>query len=514
MPFSPTTVAPDRHEQSQHTRAPGQVPHEGEEDLSLAGLDLAALRRSVSSGSTLPLERRRELLGALRRLIVDHEDELTEAITADVGKPALEVRLTEVSFLVQEIDHLLAHLEEWTRPRTVSVPLTLRPATAAVHLQPKGVVLVVAPWNYPLQLLLSPLAGALAAGNTAVLKPSELTPTVAGLVASLVPQHFAPDVVSVVTGGVPETTALLAEHFDHIVFTGSTRVGKVVMRAAAEHLPPVTLELGGKSPAFVDGTMDLEVVARRLVWGKSTNAGQTCVAPDYVLVTREAQEPLLEALREAVAALFGPDPQTSPDLGRIVNAAQHERLVGLLDGHGGRVVLGGDHDADDRFYLAPTVVADPEPDSPLMTEEIFGPILPVLAVADAEAAAAFVREREHPLALYVFSDDEQTRRTFEQGTTSGGMAIGVPLLHLAAPELPFGGVGASGMGSYHGRRSVEELSHHRSVLTKPASPDTMRALYPPYPGWKQAAIRRFAVPLQRPGVLAPLRDLASRVTGR
>lgn len=479
----------------------------------LGGLDLGVLRHTVRSGATLGLDRRREHLAALRRLIVEHEEEITAAVTADVGKPALEVRVTETSFLVQEIDHLLAHLEEWTRHRTVSVPLTLQPATASVHLQPKGVVLVIAPWNYPLQLLLSPLAGALAAGNTAVLKPSELTPRVAELVARLAPQHLAPELVQVVTGGVAETTALLRERFDHIVFTGSARVGRIVMRAAAEHLTPVTLELGGKSPAFVDGTMDLTVVARRLAWGKFTNAGQTCVAPDYVLVTHGARQPLLAALRQAVEALFGTDPQRSADLGRIVNEAQHDRLVGLLEAHGGQVVLGGDHDADDRFYVAPTVVLDPDLGSPLMTEEIFGPVLPVVGVDDAEAAAAFVREREHPLALYLFSDDEQVRRLFVERTTSGGMSIGAPLLHLATPELPFGGVGTSGMGSYHGRRSLEELSHHRSVLTKLAAPDTLRALYPPHPRWKQAAIRRFAVPLQRRGPLAPLKDLARRVRG-
>ncbi|WP_134773772.1 aldehyde dehydrogenase family protein [Ornithinimicrobium flavum] len=477
-------------------------------------LDLAALRGTVTSGATLDLDWRRTQLLALRRLVTEHEEEITAAVTADVGKPALEVRTTETSFVVQEIDELLAHLGEWTAPRRVGVPLALRPATAQIHLQPKGVVLVIAPWNYPLQLLLSPVAGALAAGNTVVLKPSELTPRLSELLARLTPQHLEPEVARVVTGGVPETTALLAERFDHIVFTGSTRVGRIVMRAAAEHLTPVTLELGGKSPAFVDGTMDVRVSARRLVWGKLTNAGQTCVAPDYVLVTPGAREPLLAALREAVEELFGADPQLSPDLGRVIDAAQHERLVGLLDGHGGRVVLGGEHDAADRFYLAPTVVVDPDLASPLMTEEIFGPVLPVVTVADAEAAAAFVREREHPLALYVFSDDEAVRRTFERRTTSGGMAVGVPLLHLATPELPFGGVGASGMGSYHGRRSLEELSHHRSVLTKPATPDTLRVVYPPYPAWKQTLVRRVALPLQRPALPGPVRGLLRRVTGR
>ncbi|WP_131105286.1 aldehyde dehydrogenase family protein [Ornithinimicrobium sufpigmenti] len=480
----------------------------------LAGLDLERLRHTVRSGTTLGLDRRREHLAALRRLVVEHEDEINAAVTADVGKPALEVRLTETWTTVQEIDHLVAHLDRWTAPRPVSVPVTLQPASARIQLQPKGVVLVIAPWNYPVQLLLTPLAGALAAGNTAVLKPSEVTPRVAALLTRLVPQHLPPEVVQVVTGGVPETTALLEQRFDHIVFTGSTEVGKVVMRAAAEHLTPVTLELGGKSPAFVDATMDADVVARRLAWGKFTNAGQTCIAPDYVLVTPEAREPLLTALEEAVRAFFGADPRTSTDLGRIVNGRHHDRLVGLLDGHGGEVVVGGEHDAQDRHYVAPTVIADPDPSSPLMQEEIFGPILPVVTVADAEAGVEFVRAREHPLALYVFSSDEQVRRTFEQRTTSGGMTIGAPLLHIVAPDLPFGGVGASGMGAYHGRASVEEFSHHRSVLVKPGTPDTLGVVYPPHPGWKRAAITRLMAPLRRPDPLAPVRAAGRALRGR
>lgn len=480
----------------------------------LPGLDLAVLRHTVASGATLGLDRRREHLAALRRMVVEHEEEITAAIATDVGKRALEVRMIETWPIVHEIDSLLANLEEWTAPRRVSVPTVLRPASAHVHLQPKGVVLVIAPWNYPLQLLLSPLAGVLAAGNTAVLKPSEVTPRVADLVARLVPDYLPREVVQVVTGGVPETTALLKERFDHIVFTGSARVGRIVLRAAAEHLTPVTLELGGKSPTFVDDTVDLEVAARRIAWGKFINTGQTCIAPDYVLVTPEAREPLLAALRGAVREFFGDDPRASPDLGRVVDAAHHARLLGLLESHGGQVVVGGDHDAGDRHYLAPTIIADVDPASPLMQEEIFGPVLPVLTVADAGAAAAFIREREHPLALYVFSSDEQVRGTFEQRTTSGGMSFGAPLLHVAAPELPFGGVGASGMGAYHGRASVAEFSHHRSVLTKPAAPDTLAVLYPPHPRWKQVLIIRWMAPLRRPDPLAPVRALGRAMRRR
>lgn len=465
--------------------------HEGYGEL------VTALRGTVSSGATLDLGWRRAQLGALRRLVTDNQDALTAAVTTDVGKPGLEVHLTELSFVVQEIDTLLAGLERWTAPRPVALPGTHLPGTAHVQLQPKGVVLVIGPWNYPVQLLLSPVAGALAAGNTVVVKPSEVTPTVAALLADLLPRYLGAEVAAVVTGGVPETTALLGERFDHVFFTGSGRVGRIVMRAAAEHLTPVTLELGGRSPAFVDGTVDLDAAARRIAWGKFTNAGQTCVAPDHVLVTQEVRDDLLAALARAVAAFFGEDPRRSPDFGRVVNAAHHARLVSLLESSGGRVVVGGEHDAADRFYLAPTVVTDVPADAELLHEEIFGPVLPVVAVADAQEALQVVRAGDRPLALYVFSEDARTRAAFEERTVSGGLAYGAPLLHLAVPGLPFGGVGASGIGRYLGRASVEELSHHRAVLSKPLRPDTLGLVYPPHRGWKRPLVRRLMAPLGR-----------------
>ncbi|AXH94819.1 aldehyde dehydrogenase family protein [Ornithinimicrobium avium] len=458
---------------------------------------VAGLRGTVSAGTTLDLAWRRAQLGALRRLVTENHDALTAAVSADVGKPDLEVHLTELSLVVQEIDTLLDGLEAWTAPRPVALPATYLPGTAQVQLQPKGVVLVIGPWNYPVQLLLAPVAGALAAGNTVVVKPSEVTPTVAALLAELLPRYLGADVAAVVTGGVPETTALLRERFDHVFFTGSGRVGRIVMKAAAEHLTPVTLELGGRSPAFVDGTVDIEAVARRIAWGKFTNAGQTCVAPDHVLVTREVREELLAALGRAITSFFGPDPRRSRDFGRIVNAEHHARLVSLLGSSGGRVVLGGQHDVEDRFYLAPTAVVDVPADADLLSEEIFGPVLPVVTVADAREAIEVVGAGERPLALYVFSEDEQTRAAFGARTVSGGLAYGSPLLHLTVPGLPFGGVGASGIGRYLGQASVEEFSHHRSVLSKPLRPDTLRLVYPPYPGWKRPLVRRLMAPLGR-----------------
>ena len=478
----------------------------------MSGPELGALRHTVTSGSTAGLGWRRAQLGALRRLLVEHETELVDAVAADVGKPRLEARLTETYVSVEEIDHLLAHLEEWTAPRRVSLPLTLRPARAHVQLQPKGVVLVIAPWNYPLNLLVSPVAGALAAGNTVVLKPSEHTPRLAALVERLVPQYFPADVAQVVTGGVEETTALLEQRFDHIFFTGSSRVGRIVMRAAAEHLTPVTLELGGKSPTFVDDSVDLGAAARRIVWGKFTNAGQTCVAPDHVLVTRAARDRLLAELVAAVHEFFGDDPRRSPDLGRIVDERQHARLVGLLDGAGGTVVTGGDHDAGER-YLAPTVVADVDPQALIMQEEIFGPILPVITVADHRQAIEQIASRDHPLALYVFSEREEVREAFARRTTSGGMAFGATVVHVGAAQLPFGGVGASGMGSYHGRASVEELSHHRSVLDKPLGPDTLRVLYPPFDGLKGRLVAAATAPGRAGQPAALVREGMQKVRG-
>ncbi|NNG19253.1 aldehyde dehydrogenase family protein [Naumannella sp. ID2617S] len=434
------------------------------------------LRRGFATGRSHEQQWRFTQLEGLRRLLTRHETELTDAICQDVGKPAHEVRLFELQPLINEIDHTLANLGVWLMPRRVGVPLNTQPATAEVHPQPKGVVLVLSPWNYPLQLLLSPTIGALAAGNAVLLKPSEVAPHTAHLMARLIPQYLDPELVRVVTGGVEETTRLLTERFDHIIYTGSTAVGKIVMRAAAEHLTPVTLELGAKSPVFVDASVDPAAAARRIVWAKFTNAGQTCVSPDHVLVTPDAKDRLLTELARAIRTFFGEEPRQSPDFGRIVNDKHFERLSGLLDS--GRAVVGGQQDAAGR-YLAPTVLVDVDPDSPVMAEEIFGPILPVLEVADASAAIEFITARPHPLALYVFSDDSATREAFRERTLSGGLVFNAALIHLSIPDLPFGGVGDSGMGHYHGRFSVDTFSHLRAVFGKPLQPDTLEVVYPP-----------------------------------
>ncbi|WP_395576334.1 aldehyde dehydrogenase family protein [Streptomyces sp. BK79] len=426
---------------------------------------VARLRATFRTGRTKPVEWRTAQLRRLRALLTENGPELEAALHADLGKSAAEAQRTEIGFTVREIDHTLGHLDDWLRPEPAPVPAHLGDdATAWTQYDPLGVVLVIAPWNYPAQLLLAPVVGALAAGNAVVAKPSELAPATCAALARLLPRYLDTDAVAVVEGGVPETTALLAERFDHVFYTGNGTVGRIVMRAAAEHLTPVTLELGGKSPAFVDRDADLDVVAARLVAGKFLNAGQTCVAPDYVLTDPETAAALEPALVRAVEALYGTDPARSAQYARIVNERHFDRLTGLLDS--GRVVVGGDSDRTAK-YIAPTVLADVTPDAPVMREEIFGPILPIVTVPGLDEAIDFVNDRDKPLALYVFSESDATRERFAAETSSGGLGHGLPLAHLTVSDLPFGGVGESGMGSYHGRYSIETFSHRKAVLKKP-----------------------------------------------
>ncbi|MFI0040275.1 aldehyde dehydrogenase family protein [Streptomyces mutabilis] len=426
---------------------------------------VARLRATFRTGRTKPVEWRTAKLRRLRALLTENGEDLEAALHADLGKSATEAQRTEIGFTVREIDHTLDHLADWLRPEPAPVPAHLgTDATAWTQYDPLGVVLVIAPWNYPAQLLLAPVVGALAAGNALVAKPSELAPATSAALARLLPRYLGTDAVAVVEGGVPETTALLAERFDHIFYTGNGTVGRIVMRAAAEHLTPVTLELGGKSPAFVDRDADLDAVAARLAGGKFLNAGQTCVAPDYVLTDPETAAALEPALVRAVEALYGTDPARSTEYARIVNERHFDRLTGLLDS--GRVVVGGGSDRS-RKYIAPTVLADVAPDAPVMREEIFGPILPIVTVSGLDEAIDFVNDRDKPLALYVFSESDGTRERFAAETSSGGLGHGLPLAHLTVSDLPFGGVGESGMGNYHGRYSIETFSHRKAVLKKP-----------------------------------------------
>ncbi|WP_042429153.1 aldehyde dehydrogenase family protein [Streptacidiphilus anmyonensis] len=425
---------------------------------------VARLRAAFAAGRTRPSSWRRAQLTALRTLLDTHRDDLAEALRLDLGRSRPEALAVEADFVIREIDLLLDLLDDWTAPRPVPVSGCPAGSTAAVHATPLGVVLVVAPWNYPVQLALLPLAGALAAGNAAVVKPSELAPESSRLLARLLPRYLDPEAVAVVEGGPEAAAGLLAQRFDHVFYTGGPGVGRIVMRAAAEHLTPVTLELGGKSPVFVDRDVPLAHTARRLVRAKFANAGQACVAPDYVLtdpVTARALEP---ELVRALHRLYGPDPATAPGYGRIVNTRHFDRLVGLLGS--GRTVVGGVHDRATR-YLAPTVLAEVPPDAPVMREEVFGPVLPVTEVAGLDEAVAFIDARERPLAVYAFTGNEETRRRLVAGTTSGAVVFGQPSVQVMAPELPFGGVGASGIGAYRGRHSLAVFSHLKPVLDVP-----------------------------------------------
>jgi aldehyde dehydrogenase (NAD+) len=447
---------------------------------------LAAQRRYFGSGVTRPAAWRRGQLDALLRLLRDREEDLTRALAEDLGKGSTEAFLSEVAVVRAEAGYALKHLDRWMAPERIPVPGGLRPARAWTQARPLGSVLIIGPWNYPMQLVLAPLVGALAAGNTAVLKPSELAASTSRVLARLVPQYLDPEAVAVVEGGPGTTTDLLAQPFDHVFYTGGERVGKIVMKAAAEHLTPVTLELGGKSPAVVVSG-DLRVAARRIAYGKFMNAAQTCVAPDYVLTTPDAAPVLADALADAVREFYGSDPRASADYGRIVNEHHFDRLVRLLSD--GTVVSGGRHERAER-YLEPTVLRDVDPASALMQEEIFGPLLPILEVQDLDEAIGFIGARPHPLAAYLFSDRDEDLRAFTGGVQAGGLAHNVCTVQLAVPGLPFGGVGASGTGSYHGRQSFTTFSHLQSVFSKPPGPDTLRLAYPPFGPFKRRLLRR------------------------
>ncbi len=434
------------------------------------------LHTSFARGLTRSLSWRQRQLSGLSQMLIECEQEICEALRADMGRAPFESYLSEIGFLRAELRHAQRRVARWMRPRRAATHWLLLPSTARVRPEPLGVALIIGPWNYPFQLTLAPLIGALAAGNCAVIKPSELAVHSSALLARRIPEYLDPECVQVVEGGVPETTELLAQRFEHIFYTGNGTVGRIVLAAASRHLTPVTLELGGKNPCYVHHDADLEVTARRICWAKFLNAGQTCVAPDHLLVHERVHDALLERLAQTLRGFFGPDPQRSPDYSRIINTRHHARLTRLLGS--GRVYLGGEHDADSR-YLAPTVLVDVEPDAPVMQEEIFGPILPVFQVAGADQALEFAAHGERPLAAYLFSQDEQVRRRFEHGLASGALVVNHAMVHLGVPTLPFGGVGESGMGAYHGKYGFDTFSHHKTVLSKPFRPD-QPLLYPPY----------------------------------
>ncbi|XP_051245105.1 aldehyde dehydrogenase family 3 member B1 [Dicentrarchus labrax] len=438
------------------------------------------LRTVFSSGITIPEQFRRTQLTKLMSMIKDNEEEILNALHKDLAKPKFEAILSEVDIVINELHYAIANFANWMKAEYVSKTLATRLDDCFIRREPLGVVLIIGPWNYPLQLLLLPLVGAIAAGNCVVIKPSEVSAATDRLIAELIPKYLSQDCYAVVRGGAEETKALLQNRFDRIFYTGSQTVARSILQAASVHLTPVTLELGGKCPCFIYGRVNIAAAARRLAWAKFFNAGQSCVAPDYVLCSPATRDALLPALRETLEEFYSKEPQTCPDLSRIVSPRHWTRLMDLLGRSSGKVVVGGESNQEDK-YIAPTVVVDVAEDDALMQEEIFGPILPILTVESLEKGIELINRKEKPLALYVFSDESSVVNTVLEKTSSGGFCSNDGIIYMTLPSLPFGGVGASGWGSYHGRWGFEEFSHRRACMLRGWALERLNGLrYPPY----------------------------------
>ncbi|NXP15800.1 AL3B1 dehydrogenase, partial [Thinocorus orbignyianus] len=445
------------------------------------------LRATWLSGKTRPMEYRVAQLEALGRFLDEKKQEILEATALDMGKPRFESEFSEIILCKNELHETLNNLSRWMKDEHVDKNTVTRLDSAFIRKDPYGVVLIIAPWNYPIHLFLVPLIGAIAAGNCVLIKPSEITKNSERLLAELLPNYLDKDCFAVVTADVQETTKLLENKFDYIFFTGSPSVGRVVMTAAAKHLTPVTLELGGKNPCYVSDNCDVQAVAQRVAWGRFFNAGQTCIAPDYVLCSVEMQDKLVVALSKVVHDFYGSNPQESPDFGRVAGDKHFQRLKALLCD--GQVVIGGDTDEKER-YIAPTVLVDVQPSYPIMQEEIFGPILPILTVANVDEAIDFINSRERPLVVYVFSSSSKVVNQVLERTSSGGFCGNDTLTHVALTSLPFGGIGSSGLGKYHGKFTFDTFSHHRGCLHRNMGLEALNTLrYPPYTQQKLGVVR-------------------------
>lgn len=434
-------------------------------------------REFFQTGETKNIDFRITQLKTLKQAIIEHTQVILEALKADLNKPEFEAYATEV-LVYKEIDSAIKNINNWTKPKKTPVSLEFFPASARIYPEPLGVILIIGPWNYPLQLIISPLVGAIAAGNCAILKPSELAPHTSRVLAAIIRKSFDPTYITALEGGVETSQQLLAEKFDHIFFTGGTAVGKIVMEAAAKHLTPVTLELGGKSPCIVDSDINLEQTVRRITWGKFLNAGQTCIAPDYLLVDKKIKDNLLAGIQKCLKEFYGDNPASSPDYARIINQKQFDRLVNFLKD--GKIIVGGESNSSES-YIAPTVIDKVSSADAVMQEEIFGPILPIIEYTDIGEAIALINSRPKPLALYLFSQNKNLQKQVCQQTSSGGVCINHTVIQVGVSSLPFGGVGESGIGSYHGKASFDTFSHYKSVLYKPFLLD-VKWLYPPYKG--------------------------------
>ncbi len=427
--------------------------------LSISDI-LQKQRNFFQTGKTKDVSFRIEQLKILKQLIVENKAEIISALKADLNKPEFETYATEIG-TIKEIDYALKNLRTWAKPQKASVSWDFFPYSAKICPEPLGVVLIISPWNYPFNLLIAPLVGAIAAGNCAIVKPSELAPHTSNICAKLIEKYFTSEYITVVEGGVETSQQLLAEKFDHIFFTGGTSVGKIVMEAAAKHLTPVTLELGGKSPCIVDSDIDIEKTVRRICWGKFINAGQTCIAPDYLLINKNIKNDLLAEIKKCLQKFYGDNPETSPDFARIIHPKHFDRLVNLLQS--GEILIGGNTNKE-NLYIAPTVIDKVNWEDAVMQEEIFGPILPVLEYDDISEAINQINFRPKPLALYLFTNNKNLQKQVLESTSSGGVCINDTVMQVGVSSLPFGGVGDSGIGSYHGKASFDTFSHYKSVL--------------------------------------------------
>ena len=458
----------------------------------MSTLDFSALvshhRKYFQTGITRTAEWRESQLTAVGQMMKDHAEDFYAALWADLHRNRVDADWTDVKYISNEADHALSHVRRWMERLPVSTPLVLAPARSQVQFDPLGVGLIIGSWNYPVMLTLSPLIAAISGGNVAVIKPSEMAPVTGALIARLIPKCLDSEAFSVVLGAVAETTALLEQQWDHIFFTGTARVGKIVMTAAAQKPTPVLLELGGKNPAIVHSSADVRVAARRIAQGRWGNCGQTCTAPDYVLVFKDVAQLFLEHLKETVVEFYGEHPQESPDYGRIINLRHFDRLVDLLAS--GSIYHGGRYDRIDRF-IAPTILVNVSADSPVMQEEIFGPILPVLEVDGIQQVIEFVNARPSPLGLYIFAEDQILTEQILESTASGDVVVNDCTLQPIIHDLPFGGVGASGMGKYHGEWGFRAYTNARGVLFHSTRLD-LGFRYPPYDRFKM--LRQIAVP--------------------
>ncbi len=431
-----------------------------------------------NSGKTSEIPFRKKQLKKLKSLLKSHEEQIFEALDQDFQKPAFETYSTELFILYQEIDHLLSNIDHWAKSKKVKNSLINFPSKNYIKPQPYGVTLVIAPWNYPLHLAINPALGAIAAGNTVIIKPSEHSPHASDILAQLINNHFDPGFLRVVKGEAETTQALLAEPLDYIFFTGSTHVGRIIMKEAAKQLTPLTLELGGKSPTIVDTTADLSLAAKRIAWGKFINAGQTCVSPDFVYAHNSVFTEFCQLIKQEIHTFYGDDPNQSNDFARIINNKHFQRLTKLIVP--GKVFYGGDTDSRSR-YISPTIMTDISWDDPVMKEEIFGPILPILPFENIDEVISILQTKSKPLALYLFSTDKSNQEKVIDNLQFGGGCINDTVAHLGNLNLPFGGIGNSGFGMYHGKTSFDTFTHKKSIMKKSNWLD-ISFRYPPYDG--------------------------------